>query len=58
LVWALIGIYLDKIMPRDFGKSEPWNFICKFKKPNKIIKHTEERHDPKLVKKGNFEVDT
>ena len=44
-------------MPRDFGKAEPWNFLCKFKRPNKVIKSTEEKHDANLVKKGNFEND-
>jgi hypothetical protein len=29
-------------MPRDFGKAEPWNFLCRFKKANKVIKPTEE----------------
>jgi hypothetical protein len=54
----MIGIYFDKIMPREFGKAEPWNFLCKFKKPNQLIKPTEEKHDAKLVKRGNFEVET
>ena len=27
--WALLGLYLDKVMPKEFGKREPWNFICK-----------------------------
>ena len=44
-------------MPRDFGKAEPWNFLCKFKKANKVIKATEEQHDKELVKRGNFEAE-
>lgn len=34
IFWGMIGIYLDKIMPRDFGKAEPWNFLCKSKRAN------------------------
>lgn len=30
-VWALLGMYFDKIMPREFGRAEPWNFLCKRK---------------------------
>lgn len=32
VVWALIGIYFDKVMPREIGKAEPWNFPCRSNK--------------------------
>jgi ATP-binding cassette subfamily A (ABC1) protein 3 len=41
-VWGMVGIYFDKVMPREFGKAEPWNFICKFKRPNKVYEISEE----------------
>jgi len=31
-IWAFTGVYLDRVMPREFGKAEPWNFLCKSKK--------------------------
>lgn len=58
LLWALLGMYFDKIMPREFGRAEPWDFLCK-KKSKKVDMTTigEEQHDEKLVKQGNFEMD-
>jgi ATP-binding cassette subfamily A (ABC1) protein 3 len=43
-------------MPREFGKAEPWNFICKRKQTLvSDLKIGDEQHDPRLVKLGNFE---
>jgi ATP-binding cassette, subfamily A (ABC1), member 3 len=54
----MIGIYLDKVMPREFGKAEPWNFLCKSKRSRIYTDNVEdEKHDPELVKSGNFEKD-
>jgi ATP-binding cassette, subfamily A (ABC1), member 3 len=25
---TLIGLYLDKVLPREFGRTEPWYFAC------------------------------
>jgi ATP-binding cassette, subfamily A (ABC1), member 3 len=27
-LWTLIGLYLDKTLPRDYGRSERWFFCC------------------------------
>ena len=26
--WTFIGLYLDKVLPREYGKREKWNFVC------------------------------
>jgi len=23
-----LGIYLEQVVPKDFGTSKPWNFLC------------------------------
>jgi ATP-binding cassette subfamily A (ABC1) protein 3 len=49
-LWAIIGLYLDKVMPREFGKAEPWNFLCKNKRRATIVNESEEEtYDPELV---------
>ena len=35
-LWALIGLYLDKTMPREFGKAESFGFLCRSKRKVKI----------------------
>jgi hypothetical protein len=32
--WGLLGMYLDQVVPSDFGVAKPWNFLCKSKKKN------------------------
>lgn len=55
VIWAGVGMYLDKIMPREFGRAEPWNFLCKKKQVNlSQVNCEDEVHDPRLIKKGNF----
>ena len=50
-IWAIIGMYFDKIMPREFGRAEPWNFLCKRKaKAIDMSLIGEEIHDERLVK--------
>ena len=39
--WGLIGLYLDQVVPSDFGVAKPWNFLCK-SKANKMQAHDEE----------------
>lgn len=29
LIYSLLGIYLDQVVPMEFGVSKPWNFCCK-----------------------------
>ena len=58
-LWALIGLYLDKTMPREFGKAESFHFLCRSKNQTKIHDFPdEETHDPSLVAQGNFEADS
>lgn len=53
-----MGIYLDQIMPREFGKAEPWNFICKRKNCVNLNPIDDiESHEPRLIDQGNFEKD-
>jgi hypothetical protein len=28
IFWALIGLYLDQVIPSQFGVAKPWYFIC------------------------------
>lgn len=28
LFWCLLGFYLDKIVPSQYGIAKPWNFLC------------------------------
>jgi hypothetical protein len=46
-------------MPREFGKSENWDYLWSKSKRNtkNINKIDEEIHDQKLVNLGNFEKD-
>jgi hypothetical protein len=32
ILFALIGMYLDQVVPREIGLSKPWNFLCASKK--------------------------
>ena len=32
--WGLLGMYLDQVVPSDYGVAKPWNFCCKSKKKN------------------------
>lgn len=29
LVYSVLGLYLDQVVPMEFGVSKPWNFLCK-----------------------------
>lgn len=35
IFWALLGTYLDQVVPSEFGVAKPWNFCCQFKKIKK-----------------------
>jgi len=49
-------MYFDKITPREFGKAESWNFLCKREsRIDATESNDDERQDPSLVKIGNFE---
>lgn len=50
-------MYLDKVMPKEFGRSEPWNFMCKIRQESTQKIAVEEQHRPELIKSGNFEAE-
>jgi ATP-binding cassette subfamily A (ABC1) protein 1 len=27
-IWTFFGLYLDKTLPREYGRSEKWYFLC------------------------------
>ena len=27
-LWTFLGLYLDKVLPREYGRREKWNFCC------------------------------
>lgn len=31
IVWNFLGLYLDQVIPSQFGVAKPWNFMCKRK---------------------------
>ena len=57
ILLALIGIYLDQVVPREIGLSKPWNFPCASRKRVEFTRSKlgEEEHMPELVSRGNFE---
>jgi len=32
IFWTCLGLYLDQVVPSDFGVAKPWNFLCVRKK--------------------------
>ena len=41
VLWGLLGLYLDQVVPSQFGVAKPWNFLCK-SKANKMQTQDEE----------------
>lgn len=37
VIYTLIGIYLDQVLPSEYGVPKPWNFCCKCKKNKRVI---------------------
>jgi ABC-type glutathione transport system ATPase component len=57
ILYSLLGYYFDQVAPRQIGLARAWNFPCKSRSSEKQIfaELQEEKHDPMLVKQGNFE---
>lgn len=36
-IYLLLGIYLDQVVPTDYGVPKPWNFCCKCKKRKRVL---------------------
>lgn len=32
VLWTALGLYLDQVVPSDYGVAKPWNFCCKSSK--------------------------
>lgn len=62
IFYLLLGIYLDQVIPSQFGVAKPWNFCCKRKpkKENSNIFDSEIEQDEMFEKESeeNFEVVT
>lgn len=37
VMYILLGIYLDQVLPTEYGVPKPWNFCCKCKKSKRTI---------------------
>lgn len=37
VLYTMIGIYLDQVLPSDYGVPKAWNFCCKCKKNQRIL---------------------
>jgi ABC-type glutathione transport system ATPase component len=38
VIYTLLGIYLDQVLPSDYGVPKPWNFCCKCKKAKTVVR--------------------
>jgi hypothetical protein len=38
-----LGIYLEQILPKEYGSSKPWNFLCKRKHKMTLEEQDKER---------------
>lgn len=36
VIYTMLGIYLDQVLPSDYGVPKPWNFCCKCKKAKTV----------------------
>lgn len=41
--WTMLGLYLDQIIPSQFGVAKPWNFLCKSAKKKILADDDEEK---------------
>jgi hypothetical protein len=58
IFYAVLGIYLDQVVPMEFGVAKPWNFCCtgqKQKRNNRSVGPLEDNDVPSHKKKINFE---
>mmetsp|Transcript_270 Transcript_270/g.475 ORF Transcript_270/g.475 Transcript_270/m.475 type:complete len:855 (-) Transcript_270:2340-4904(-) len=54
VLWTLLGIYMDQVIPSQFGVAKPWNFLCKRKKGGEQRKTiAEEQRDALLADNEN-----
>ena len=37
VLYIFLGIYLDQVLPSEYGVPKPWNFLCKCKKGRRVI---------------------
>jgi hypothetical protein len=53
--WGVLGIYLDQVIPSDFGVSKPWNFCCKRTRSGPKVKLLSEEETHSEEERRNFE---
>ena len=41
IFWGILGVYLDQIVPSQFGIAKPWNFCCKSNRRRVAVDETE-----------------
>lgn len=54
IFWAAIGLYLDQVVPSQFGVAKPWYFCCSCKKNNSVRNKNSDQENPDK-KQLNFE---
>ena len=51
ILFTFIGLYLDKVLPKEYGNSEPWYFVCSprfwgcTRREAVVVNREEEGHD-------------
>jgi ATP-binding cassette subfamily A (ABC1) protein 3 len=43
IFWGILGIYLDQVIPSQFGIAKPWNFCCKCNKKRASLVSEQEK---------------
>lgn len=41
IFWTTLGVYLDQVVPSQFGIAKPWNFCCISKKKKNVAEGEE-----------------
>jgi hypothetical protein len=57
IFYIILGLYLDKVVPMDFGVAKPWNFCCKKKEKYRAnkVEVLPDNDIPSNKKANNFE---
>lgn len=55
--YVILGVYLDKVVPMEFGVALPWNFCCKKKEKYRAnrVEVLSDNDIPSNKKANNFE---
>ena len=57
IFYTLLGLYLDQVVPMEFGVAKPWNFLCSGRKSSRVRSKgpLDDNDVPAHKKKLNFE---